>query len=194
MILGITGGIASGKSTVSEYLRKKDIPVVDADEISRSITQKGQKGAQAIYEKLGADFFSSGELDRKKLARYCFNNKEHTELLNSILHPIIGEEMERQARENKGAKIVIYDVPLLFETGMDKKCDKVLTVYCEKEERIKRAMERSKMTREEVSNRINRQMSDEEKLSRSDYKVNNSGTLQETFAQIEDILREILNG
>ena len=194
MILGITGGIASGKSTVSEYLRQKGIPIVDADEISRSITKKGQKGAQAVYEKLGADFFSSGELDRKKLAEYCFNNKERTELLNSILHPIIGEEMERQAREYKNAKIIIYDVPLLFETGMDKKCDKVLTVVCKKEERIKRAMERSGMTREEVIKRIDRQMSDEEKVAKSNFKVDNSGTQEETFKQIEEILREILNG
>ncbi len=152
MIVGLTGGIASGKSTVAEFFRQKGIPVVDADEISRAVTEPDAEGAKAIEENFGNEMFVLKCLDRKKLAAYCFANKERTEKLNSVLHPIIIKEMLRQTEEYEkaGAKTVIWDVPLLFETGLDRYCNKIIAVVCNENTRILRAQKRSDISAEEV--------------------------------------------
>ena len=193
MILGVTGGIASGKSTVSGYLKSKNLPIVDADAISHKITGKNSVGAKAIKKAFGEEFFVCGRLDRQKLGQFCFGNKERTRQLNSILHPLIIEEIDRELNllQQKNCPIIILDVPLLFESGLDKKCNKTLCVICEKETRVSRAMARSKISRLEVLARIENQMSDQERSSKSDFVIDNNGTIDETVKQIDKVLEEL---
>ena len=194
MIVGLTGGIASGKSTVAEFFRQKGIPVVDADEISRAVTEPDAEGAKAIEENFGSEMFVLKRLDRKKLAAYCFANKERTEKLNSVLHPIIIKEMLRQTEEYEkaGAKTVIWDVPLLFETGLDRYCNKIIAVVCDENTRILRAQKRSDISAEEVRKRISRQMSDGERRKRADYIIDNSGSREDAFLQAQKISEELV--
>ena len=194
MIVGLTGGIASGKSTVAEFFRQKGIPVVDADEISRAVTEPDAEGAKAIEENFGSGMFVLKCLDRKKLAAYCFANKERTEKLNSVLHPIIIKEMLRQTEEYEkaGAKTVIWDVPLLFEAGLDRYCNKIIAVVCNENTRILRAQKRSDISAEEVKKRISRQMSDGERRKRADYIIDNGKSKEETFLQAEKISEEFI--
>lgn len=194
MIVGLTGGIASGKSTVAEFFRQKGIPVVDADEISRAVTEPDAEGAKAIEENFGSEMFVLKRLDRKKLAAYCFANKERTEKLNSVLHPIIIKEMLRHTEgyEKAGAKTVIWDVPLLFETGLDRYCNKIIAVVCDENTRILRAQKRSDISAEEVKKRISRQMSDGERKKRADYIIDNSGSREDTFLQAQKISEELV--
>ena len=194
MIVGLTGGIASGKSTVAEFFRQKGIPVVDADEISRAVTEPDAEGAKAIEENFGSEMFVLKCLDRKKLAAYCFENRERTEKLNSVLHPIIIKEILRQTEEYEkaGAKTVIWDVPLLFEAGLDRYCNKIIAVVCNENTRILRAQKRSDISAEEVKKRISRQMSDGERRKRADYIIDNGKSKEETFLQAEKISEEFI--
>ncbi len=191
MILGLTGGIASGKSTVSRYFASKGISIVDADAISRDITKKGQKGAEAIREVFGEEFFVCGELDRKKLASFCFGSPENTEKLNALLHPIIIDEIETQLKLHAKEKLTVLDAPLLIESGLHKRCDKVLTVICDRETRIRRAVLRSPISENEVRDRIDRQISDSERIKYSDFIIDNGGTVENTLAQADKILKEL---
>ncbi len=191
MILGLTGGIASGKSTVSEYFISKGIPVIDADAISHNITQNGNRGAEAVRETFGDEFFVQGELDRKKLAMFCFGNSQNTEKLNELLHPIIIEEIEDLIKRYAGEKLVVLDAPLLIESKLYKKCDKVLSIICDREIRIKRAMLRSSISESEVRARMDKQISDDERMRYSDFIIDNSGTVEDTLAQTDNILKEL---
>lgn len=193
MILGLTGGIASGKSTVSAYLAEKGFPIADSDKISREITKKGGEGAKAIERAFGSEFFSCGELDRKKLAEYCFADVRHTKKLNSLLHPIILSQMLDFTKTafNAGHGTVIWDVPLLFETGFESYCDKCAVVICDTETQIRRASKRSDISRQDLLNRISLQMTDSERIKKADFIIDNSGSLTETFLQTDKMLEEL---
>lgn len=193
MILGLTGGIASGKSTVSAYLAEKGFPVADSDKISREITKKGGEGAKAIEREFGSEFFPRGELDRKKLAEYCFADGERTKKLNSLLHPIILSEMLDFTKNalNSGHGTVIWDVPLLFETGFDYYCDKCAVVICDTEIRINRACKRSDISKQDLLNRISLQTDDGERIKKADFVIDNGGPLTETFLQTDKMLEEL---
>ena len=193
MILGLTGGIAAGKSTVSRLLREAGCAIVDADEISRNITKKGAPGYEAVRRAFGPSFFSGGTLDRRKLAKSAFSSKQRTEKLNSVLHPLILAETRRQIQrcQAQGVGVIVLDAPLLCESGLVPWCDRVAVVTCEKETRIRRAMARNNETREAVEARILRQTSDEEREKIADYLINNDGTEQETARQVKAMLDNI---
>ena len=193
MILGLTGGIAAGKSTVSAMLREAGCPIVDADGISREITKKGAPGYEAIRRAFGPSFFAGGDLDRKKLAASAFRSPERTKKLNDVLHPLILAEMRRQIEEHQasGAGVIVLDVPLLIESGLVPWCDRVAVVSCETETRIRRAMARNHETREAVEARILRQTSDEEREAIADYIIRNDGSEQETARQVRDMLASL---
>ena len=167
MILGLTGGIASGKSTVSNYLKQKGIPIVDLDKISHKVLGKNKPCTKQVMKAFGKEFFIDGRLDRQKLGRHCFENAERTALLNSIVHPFIYEEMEKQLNENEDAPILVLDAPLLIEAQLYKKCDKVMLVISCEEQRILRAIKRSNLSKLEVQKRMERQLSDEERKKSS---------------------------
>lgn len=194
-IIGLTGGIASGKSTVATELRKQNVPVFDADEVSRNAVAKGSKGLALVAEAFGADYLTSdGEMDRAKISQLVFSDKEALKTLEGILHKIVWDEAEAflaEAREQK-AKLAVLDVPLLIETKWHERVDLVWLVAVSKEQQIKRAMIRSGMTEEEVKARIAAQMSLEDKKKFADVVLDNSGALEETLEQVHKELAKLL--
>lgn len=170
MTIALTGGIACGKSTVAGVLRNLGAAIVDADEISRSMTAPGGKALPAIREAFGdAVFHADGTLNRPALSAAVFGNPDALARLNLITHPLIRQEMERQAEAGRkaGAPIVVLDVPLLFEAGMQDMADFVLCVVCPQEVQIARLAERNGFDRETALRRILSQMPVSEKAQRS---------------------------
>ena len=194
-IIGLTGGIASGKSTVATELRKQNVPVFDADEVSRNAVAKGSKGLALVAEAFGADYLTAdGEMDRAKISQLVFSDKEALKTLEGILHQIVWDEAEAflaEAREQK-AKLAVLDVPLLIETKWHERVDLVWLVAVSKEQQIKRAMIRSGMTEEEVKARIAAQMSLEDKKKFANVVLDNSGALEETLEQVHKELAKLL--
>ncbi len=169
-IIGLTGGIACGKSTVAGMLQAEGAWIVDADEISRSLTQPGGAGLPLIREAFGDQVFAGDTLDRAALSRIVFSDKAKRETLNGLLHPLIHQEMLRQMEQGResGAKLVILDIPLLFEANMQHLAQAVACVYAPQDVQIERMKARNGYTREEALRRIQSQMPLEEKMRLSD--------------------------
>lgn len=191
-VIGLTGSIATGKSQVSKYLKDKGIKVVDADLIARDVANyKSVKNK--IKKEFGDDLYINDQLDRKKLAEIIFANKIHRQELNDIMHPEIYKEINKKTRGKED--LVFVDIPLLFENedvnkkyGLD--FDEIWLVYVDRETQIKRLMDRDGISREYAEKKINSQISVEEKRKKADVIIDNSGTLEETFAQVEENLKK----
>lgn len=192
-LLGLTGGIAAGKSTVAEHLMRSGIPVIDADSISREMTKKGAIGSEAIRRTFGEGFFRDGELDRKALGRFVFSSKENTKKLEEVLHPLILREIDERVAEfaRREELLVVLDAPLLIESGLHTLCDGVLLITADEEIRLKRAMTRGGLTREEARRRMQRQMPEDEKKKYADHMIDNSGELGKTLAEAEAYVRQL---
>lgn len=192
MRVGLTGGIATGKSTVSRYLQEKGIPVVDADVIARRIVEPG-KPAHADLMRVFPEAFHGEELDRAKLGQLIFHDKEKRELLNSITHPRIRGEIlsDAEAAEANGAKLVVLDIPLLLEGNWRELVDQVVVVYCPEETQLERLMKRNGLTRDEALARLKSQMAIEEKRQKADVVLDNSNSLEKLYEEIDRWLKEI---
>ncbi|MBQ4435451.1 MAG: dephospho-CoA kinase [Clostridia bacterium] len=193
-ILGLTGGISTGKSHLSDTLRGKGVPVVDADRISHAVTALGGAAIPRIREAFGADYVRDGELDRKALGALVFNNPEALAKLNALTHPLIFDGMQAQIAEaeKSGAPVVVLDVPLLFETGFDRLCDEVWCAWIPKKLQLERLMARDALTRAEAESRIGSQMSAWEKRRRSDRYIDTRGTKDESAAKVSAMYEELL--
>ena len=195
IVIGLTGGIASGKSTVSAELRKQGVPIFDADQNARDAVAKGSKGLAMVVEAFGNEYLTvEGELNRPKVSELVFRDKQALKTLEGILHKIVWENAEGFLKEQQeqGAKLAVLDVPLLIETGWHKQVDKVWLVAVSRQQQIERAMLRSGMTEAEVVARINAQMSLEEKRKYADVVLDNSGSLEQTLAQVQGELKKLL--
>ena len=191
MILGLTGGIASGKSTLSNIFRELGIKIADADKIAKDISER-EDVLLEIKNIFGNGVFDeNGILDRKKLKEEVFSDKSKLKKLNDIVHPKVWNEFKKIKEKTVKNDIIIFDVPLLFESGMDKMCDKVLLIYINKELQIKRMFERDGIDRELALKIINSQMSLEEKMSKSQIKIENSGTVEELKIKAKKIYEEL---
>lgn len=197
-ILGLTGGIACGKSTVARKLAALGAVHIDADFISHSLTAPGGKALPAIAQAFGAEVFSpDGTLNRKALGRQIFSQEEKRRTLEGILHPMVRQEMllacELAAQENK--PVCLFDVPLLLETGMDALCDTVWVVTLPKEQQLHRLMQRDRLSREEALARIAAQLSSEERIARADLVFSTdkpeADTLQEVEQRYQELLRQL---
>jgi dephospho-CoA kinase len=194
-IVGLTGGIATGKSTVSNYLRHLGARVIDADEVAHQVTLPGAEGFSKLVEAFGTDVVNpDGSLNRKKLGQIVFNNEEALSALNAIVHPLVIsricsmiEILARDSEDSGQAPFVILDVPLLFETGLDRICNEVWVVAVGPDTQIKRLMERDGYTREEALSRIRAQMPLEEKIRRAGKVIDNSGSRRATRKQVRDL-------
>ena len=187
-IIGLTGGIGSGKSTVAAYMASKGIPVYIADEEAKNIME-----CENIKQKIQNLFSDSilnsdATLNRKKIAQLVFNNPEKLKELNAIVHPEVRLHFSNWLKEHKNYPFVIKEVAILFETGGNKECDKVILITAPVSLRIERAMKRDNLTKDEILVRINNQFSDEEKIKMSDFVVENIN-LKETFLNIDNILK-----
>lgn len=191
-IIGLTGGIASGKTTVSNYLKERGFTVLDADEYSRKTTAKNGPAIPAIIDAFGEDIVNAdGELNRQKLGSIIFNDNDKRRQLNEIVHPLIREMMNADERKFIETGHVFLDIPLLFENGLDARCDFTVTVFVERETQIARLMGRNDLTVAEAESRINSQMPLEEKARRSDYRLDNNGDLASLYVQIDKLIEEI---
>ena len=191
-VIGLTGGIGAGKSTVSALLLEKGYPVIDADAISHRITEKGSRTLQHIAEIFGRDvLFADGSLDRKKLAAIVFGNEQKRlqleELTTKKVIQIMEEQVLKLRTEGKYA-IIFLDVPLLFETGADEMTDFVWLVTAEPDIRIARVTARDGISAEAVRQRMSSQMDEGEKIKRADELIDNSKGKEELYCQVERLL------
>lgn len=189
-VIGLTGGIASGKSTVSAYLKEKGIPVFDADATAWEVEKAGQPCLKQLVEAFGKDILTAeGELDRSHMAQLAFHDPRVLQQLNDIVHKAVEEKRDAFLQAHAKDSLVVLDAPLLLECGWEKKTNTVWLVDIDPEEQIRRAMKRSGMTRQEVVDRINRQMPLAEKRKKADVIIDNSGTLEELYQQVEKALK-----
>lgn len=193
-IVGITGLIASGKSTLSSYLKSQGYKIVDADAISRDITKKDRIGYAKVIEEFGIDILSSnGEIDRAKLSNIVFNDKNALKKLNDTLHPLIFQEIDRQLDLYKDEKILFLDAPLLFEAKLDKKCDEVILVFCDEEVQISRIQKRDNKDYDSAKKIIDSQIAKEFKIEKSDYIIDNNCEIERFYFKVDLIMRILTN-
>ena len=187
-IIGLTGGIGSGKSTVASYIASKGIPVYIADEEARKLMDSKVmiNKIQAIFEE--SILTKEGNLDRKKIGNIVFSQPEKLAQLKAIVHPEVKKHVEKWVKKHKNHSFVVKEVAILFETGGHLACDKVIMITAPQEIRIERAMKRDNIARESVLNRIENQLPEAEKIKLSDFVVHNMD-LQSTFTQIDQILK-----
>lgn len=184
MIVGLTGGIASGKSTVSRFFKELGLEVLDADEVVKEVSQK-KDIVDRIVEVFGKDILDKeGNLIREKLREKAFEDKKLLKKLNGIIHPQVIEIFVEKKKETPEESIVIFDIPLLYEAEMENLCDKIIVVYVERELQIKRVIERDRNSRELAEKIIDAQMVLEEKAKRADIVINNNGTLEDLKNQV----------
>ncbi len=192
--IGLTGGIASGKSTVSAELRRLGLPIFDADAEAKLAVAKGSEGLAQVIEALGSEYLTAeGELNRAKVAERVFHDKEALKTIEAIIHKIVWARAEQFMQENRSAErqMAVLDVPLLIECGWHKLVDSVWLVAVSRKQQIERAMLRSGMTADEVEARIAAQMSLAEKKKYADIVLDNSGTLEETLAAVHKELAQL---
>lgn len=192
-IIGITGGIASGKSTVSSYLRELGQIVIDADEVVHDLQKKGGALYQVLVGWLGIEILQAdGELDRKKLAALLFGSNERLAKSADLQNPIIRKELEkRRDRALQDNELVFLDIPLLYEQGYEDWCNQVWLIYVDRETQIQRLMARNQLTKEEAQLRISRQMPLEEKRNLADLVLKNTGDLETLKSQIKQLVIEM---
>ena len=194
-IIGLTGGIGTGKSTVSAYLKEKGCIILDADRMSRQLTAAGGAALPAIREIFGDEvFFDDGTLDRKKLGNIVFNDQTKLRQLEKITTEKVVEQTEAELEnlwKNDFTGIVVIDAPLLFECNMQTMADENWLVTADLELRLERIAKRDGLDRQSILDRINNQMSDDEKIAIADYVIDNSGNLSDLYRQIDKLVERV---
>ncbi|REJ08326.1 dephospho-CoA kinase [Halobacillus trueperi] len=191
LVIGLTGSIASGKSTVAKMFKDMDIPVIDADQISRDVVQPGEPAYQEIVETFGEQVLEEGgDLDRKKLGKVVFADETKRKQLNGIVHPKVREEMIRRREQYKQQQYqaVVLDIPLLFESNLTDYVEKILVVYVDEKTQLERLMERDQSGREDAEERIRAQIPVKKKAEMADAVIDNTGTVEGSLQQLNDIL------
>ncbi|KAK9086439.1 hypothetical protein Syun_028833 [Stephania yunnanensis] len=195
-IVGLTGGIASGKSTVSNLFKANGVPVVDADLVARDVLRKGTGGWRRVVKAFGEEILQDdGEVDRAKLGLIVFSNPSKRQLLNKLLAPFISSGIFWEVFKlwMKGSKVIVLDVPLLFEAKMDRWTKPIIVVWVDPETQLQRLMKRDGSAEEHARDRINAQMDLDDKKRKADIVINNSGSLEETKDQFRDVLVQVLS-
>ncbi|MDM5156757.1 dephospho-CoA kinase [Bacillus sp. DX1.1] len=193
VVIGLTGSIASGKSTVSQMFRERQIPVIDADIIAREVVEQGKEAYKEIIKVFGEEILQAdGELDRQKLGSIVFYNEEKRLQLNQIVHPAVRKEMNAQKDMyiREGMQAVVLDIPLLFESKLTALVDQILLVFVNPDTQLERLVKRNGFTEEEARARIDSQMPLAEKVKLANKVIRNDGTIAETKAQLHNILME----
>jgi dephospho-CoA kinase len=187
-IIGLTGGIGSGKSTVANYIASKGIPVYIADEEAKKIMERTdvKHNIQNLFPQSVLN--DDNTLNRNKIAEFVFSNPEKLKQLNAIVHPAVKNHFINWTKEHKDASFIIKEVAILFETGGHKDCDKVILITAPEEVRIERAMKRDNSSKESVLARIKNQLPEEDKIKLSDFVVENTN-LETTLLKIDEILK-----
>lgn len=193
LVIGLTGSIASGKSTISLMFGDYNIPVVDADKVSREVVNPGEIVYEKVIQAFGSDIVREDKMiDRKKLGSIIFADEEKRNQLNRIVHPAVRERIleRRDGFIKAGAKCLVLDIPLLFESKLTHYVDKTLVVYVDEEVQLDRLMERDGYSEEEALQRIQSQMPVIEKAELADSIIDNNGDRYESYKQLEEILKK----
>ena len=192
--IAVTGSAGSGKSQVCEGFKRMGLKVLDCDKIARQVVKSGKKGFSRVVQLFGQDVVGiDGELDRAGLRRIIINDEHARKKLEALLHPLILDEMQDQMRaaQKEGFKAVAVEVPLLFESGMDKLFNATVAVIGSQEELVKRISLRDHVAPEDAKKMIGLQMSQEEKIKRADHVIENKGSLSELFESVEYLYEKI---
>jgi dephospho-CoA kinase len=190
-IIGLTGGIASGKSTVSKLLIEKGFSVVDADAAARKAVEPGEPALVKIVDAFGQEILNpDGTLNRGALGEIIFNNEESRKELNGIVHPAVRAQMlgEKDQAFEQGKNTVIMDIPLLYESQLTWMVDKTIVVYVDRETQLTRLMKRNGLSEEEATARIESQMSLDKKKELAQAVLDNRGTIEETLRQLDELI------
>jgi len=193
-IIGLTGGIGSGKTSVADLLRSHGLPVIDADQIARDIVEPGQPTLRELADAFGADIIrEDGSLDRPELARRAFADKAGTQLLNSITHPRIMARRDElfDAARDAGEPAVIYDMPLLVEKGQHKDMDLTVVVHVDVDTRVDRLVTGRGLDEADVRRRIAAQTTDAARMAVADVIIDNNGLREELEAQVQALADRI---
>lgn len=188
--LGITGGIGSGKSTVSEIFSLCGVPVYIADIESKRITETSPVVRERLIELFGEELFANGYLNKPLLASYIFNDSANLQRVNAIIHPEVEKDFYQWAIEKENCDIVAQEAAILFESGFNKLMDSVVTVYAPLEIRVQRSILRDNVSREKIMERIRNQMPDEDKIELSDFVIVNDGTIS-LIEQVLEIIQQL---
>ena len=186
-IIGLTGGIGSGKTTIANYFNELGVPVYIADDGAKKIMQS-ENIIEEIKTVFGEAIFENNILNRSKLAEIVFNDKDKLAQLNAIVHPAVKEDFEVWLLQHRNYEYIIYEAAILFESGRYKECDFVITVTAPVEIRIERVLKRDNTTREQVLSRMQMQWNDENRISRSNFVINNSN-LKNAKEEVVKILK-----
>lgn len=193
MIIGLTGSIATGKSTVAKMLKEHGLPIVDADVVARQVVEPGTETLKQIAQAFGPEVIKEdGSMDREKVGSIIFHQPDQRQVLNGIIHPAIRAEMLRQRDEHlaKGEPHVVMDIPLLFESKLQHFVEKILVVSVTEENQLRRLMERNGLTEEEARARIATQLPIQVKVQEADAVVYNDGSIEQSQQQLEVILSD----
>lgn len=190
-VIGITGSISVGKSTVTSYLVNKGYTVLDADEISRHALDIGKPCYYRVKELFGC-ISEDGNIDRKMLGSIVFNDDKKKELLESIIHPYVIDELKKGISSTDD-HIIFLDIPLLFEAHLEYLCDKIIVVYINELLQLERLMNRNQIDKEQALLLMSKQISIEIKKHKADYIIDNQGDLNHLYTEIENILKEVDN-
>jgi len=191
MIIGLTGSIASGKSTIAKMLADYGLPIVDADLVARQVVEPGSETLAKIAEAFGSDVIKEdGTMDREKVGAIIFHDPEQRTVLNGIIHPAIREEMLRQRDEHlaNGAEVVVMDIPLLFESKLLHFGEKILVVAVSEDVQLERLMKRNGLDEVDAVARIKSQLPMQVKIDGADAVIYNDGTIEESEQQLKKIL------
>ncbi|MCF6268041.1 MAG: dephospho-CoA kinase [Desulfuromusa sp.] len=198
LILGMTGNIASGKSTVSKELVRRGAVVVDADQLAREVVGSGSSALKKMIKLFGTEILQKdGDLDRDRLGQMVFADVKVRAMLNSIVHPEIARksvERLQELKKNSGIPLIVYEAPLLYEVGAENRVDKVLVVRIDPEEQLQRLMARDGLSEVAAQQRMSAQMPQHKKLERADFVIDNSGSVAETLKQIDALWPLLLAG
>ena len=193
-VIGLTGGIASGKSTISNIFKEVGWPVIDADQTARQVVMPGSLGLAQIVSRFGSQVLQpDGTLDRATLGSMVFDDPQNLSDLDQIEHPLIMAAIDQQLAgfKKQGLPVVVLDVPLLFETGMDQECDLTVLAVVDRKTQLERLMKRDHCSKAAALKRINAQMPLEEKMRRADVTIDNNGSLAQTRLQVAKLVERV---
>lgn len=191
LVLGVTGNIASGKSTVVKELARRGAAVLDADQLAREVVESGSLVLKKLVKLFGTEILQpDGSLNRDRLGQMVFADVKVRAMLNQIIHPEIGKrsvERLQELKQRTDIPLIVYEASLLFEVGAESRVDKILVIKIDPEEQLKRLMARDRLSEERARQRMESQMPQQQKLERADYVIDNSGSVAETLKQIDTL-------
>lgn len=188
MLIGLTGSIGTGKSTVAAMFAQKGAAVIDADAITRALLAPGGKCVKKVAKAFGHAILTQSEIDRRTLSNIVFHNPRKLKTLTKILYPEALKEVKQQIKLYRNKPLVILDVPLLFEAGWDKMADTIITVYATQQQQVKRTQQRMGLSKADVLRRIQCQWPLKQKIAMADILIDNSGSMANTRAQVGAII------